>query len=302
MRASAVARRPASEAMRLEVVEWQGREDSNLRMPGSKPGALGLLATPHLSSKLIRSGTHATASAPRPPPPCPQSFRQLRQRLLCRGASSNSTKQPLPDPVRRGLPIRESAENTASTAGSRRRSTGSNAFPSKYPETKSAIFATGASRVKSGAGKVAGGHVDARIGQHIPGRRQRIGVSRSPTPSAQALWPRTNTGTSAPSCRPSAAAFHVQSGPKGSSGPPARVAASDEPPPKPPPDRNALFDADISTLGDVSCVSAAWPRARRGRRPRPRRPEAPSRLTRHLHAPSRTRSPQSSRRNTVCSS
>src|SRR3546814_20267400 len=25
---------------------WQGRQDSNLRMPGSKPGALGLLATP----------------------------------------------------------------------------------------------------------------------------------------------------------------------------------------------------------------------------------------------------------------
>src|SRR3546814_10430275 len=25
---------------------WQGRQDSNLRMPGSKSGALGLLATP----------------------------------------------------------------------------------------------------------------------------------------------------------------------------------------------------------------------------------------------------------------
>src|SRR5690606_32777789 len=64
---------------------------------------------------------------------------------------ANSTKQPLPDPVRRGRPIRASAANAASTAGSRRRSTGSNALPSPAPETKSDIVAGGAFRVNSGA-------------------------------------------------------------------------------------------------------------------------------------------------------
>jgi hypothetical protein len=37
---------------------------------------------------------------------------------------ANSTKQPLPDPVNRGLPTCDSAPNIASTAGSRARSTG----------------------------------------------------------------------------------------------------------------------------------------------------------------------------------
>src|SRR4249919_4324295 len=65
--------------------------------------------------------------------------------------SPNSTKQPLPDPVKRGRPIRVNATNTASMAGSRRRRTGSNALPDTAPETKSDIVAGAASRVNSGA-------------------------------------------------------------------------------------------------------------------------------------------------------
>src|SRR2546427_504475 len=64
---------------------------------------------------------------------------------------ANSTKQPLPEPVSRAVPMPLNAASAASTAGSRRRSTGSNAFPTKVPEAKSSIFATGLSRVKSGS-------------------------------------------------------------------------------------------------------------------------------------------------------
>ena len=52
-------------------------------------------------------------------------------------------------PVKRGVPIAESAWNTASTAGSRLRSTGSNALPESDPERKSAIVVGAECRVKS---------------------------------------------------------------------------------------------------------------------------------------------------------
>src|SRR5690606_10846122 len=119
---------------------------------------------------------------------------------------ANSTKQPLPEPVKRGEPMRDNASNTASMAGSRRRTTGSNALPSPIPETKSAIVAGAAFLVNSGAWN------SAAVPTCTPGSASTYqaggnatGLSSSPTPSAQAVRPRTNTGTSAPSPRPSPA-------------------------------------------------------------------------------------------------
>src|SRR3546814_3847249 len=60
---------------------WQGRQDSNLRMPGSKPGALGLLATPlRMKPAFKRPKQRRTRRALRRP--CPQAGRQTRQRGL----------------------------------------------------------------------------------------------------------------------------------------------------------------------------------------------------------------------------
>ena len=42
---------------------WLGREDSNLRMPGSKPGALGHLATPHASGLRLICSENVCASS-----------------------------------------------------------------------------------------------------------------------------------------------------------------------------------------------------------------------------------------------
>jgi hypothetical protein len=88
------------------------------------------------------------------------------------------------------------AANVASTARSRRRSTGSNALSSTASETKSRIVAGGESRVNSGAWN------KAAVGTCTPGSAstyqaggRSIGVRISPTPSAHALSPRTNTGT-----------------------------------------------------------------------------------------------------------
>src|SRR5690606_10761791 len=132
---------------------------------------------------------------------------------------------------------RDRAANTASTAGSRPRSTGSNAFPSGLPETKSDIVAGAASRVHSALAN------RSAVGTCTPGSTSRYhaggsatGVSRSPTPSAQALSPRTNTGTSAPSASPSAASRSTPSRVSQiRSSATSTVAASDDPPPNPPP-------------------------------------------------------------------
>ena len=37
------------------IKRWLGREDSNLRMPASKAGALGHLATPHREARNLRN-------------------------------------------------------------------------------------------------------------------------------------------------------------------------------------------------------------------------------------------------------
>lgn len=46
-RRSAEPRLPCGGAWSTGLASWQGRQDSNLRMAGSKPAALGLFATPH---------------------------------------------------------------------------------------------------------------------------------------------------------------------------------------------------------------------------------------------------------------
>src|SRR5690606_14932759 len=130
---------------------------------GSKPGALGLLATPLQYQDEICAVPPACrcCHAPSAPSngdcaaPCAiQALGLAGNRASAASAdarSGNSTKQPLPVPVSRGDPTCANAANAASTAGSRRRSTDSNALPGKAPETKSDIVAGAAFRVNSGA-------------------------------------------------------------------------------------------------------------------------------------------------------
>src|SRR5207342_3696447 len=177
-------------------VEWQGRKDSNLRMPGSKPGALTTWRRPcgetfgYGSPEPEAIASSASSSGDLAAPAATQALRPDGSAASAVSADSrlaNSTKQPLPDPVNRGVPTSASAANTASTAGSRARRTGSKAFPSPVPETKSDIVAGAAFRVKSGAWK------RAAVGAWTPGSASRYqagarstGFRRSPTPSAQA--------------------------------------------------------------------------------------------------------------------
>ena len=184
-------------------------------MPGSKPGALSHLATPLQLDRqepcclvpASPSGIHAAASAPPRRHPGPKPLRQASPAPL-RGfaRSANSTKQPLPEPVRRG------GRSATAPRTRPRRPVRARAVPARthsrrqHPKRSRDIVAGAASRVNSGAWN------NAAVGACTPGSTstyqaggRSIGVRRSPTPSAQALSPRTKTGTSAPSCRPSSA-------------------------------------------------------------------------------------------------
>ncbi|MNY28405.1 hypothetical protein D3C86_1623790 [compost metagenome] len=87
-------------------------------------------------------------------------------------------------------------------------------------------------------------------------------VNSSPTPSAKAFWPKTNTGTSAPSERP----IRISSA-RGSRTPQrwfsasSVVAASDDPPPMPPPIGSCLSMA----MSAPNCVPLACCKARAAR-------------------------------------
>ena len=99
-------------------------------------------------------------------------------------------KQPLPVPVRQAWPNCDSAVSAASTAGCRRRKTGSNALPSAIPETKSAIVAGAASRVNSGAWN------NSPVGTPTPGstiRNQAAGKVQRGQLLAHALGPGGST-------------------------------------------------------------------------------------------------------------
>src|SRR5690606_15105176 len=181
----------------------------------------------------------ASSSGDRAAPRTTQALRPAGNRASAASADSrsgNSTKPPLPVPVSRGDPTCASAAKAASTAGSRRRNTGSNALPSEAPETKSDIVAGAAFRVNSGAAN------SSAVATWTPGSTSTYqagasasGVRRSPTSSAQALRPWTNTGTSAPSARPSAASRSTpRSSPQRRSRARSTVAAAAEPAPKPP--------------------------------------------------------------------
>src|SRR5688500_1710266 len=117
-------------------------------MPGSKPGALTTWRRPCAENFGYGPGdpaalaSSASSSGDLAAPAATQALMPGGSAASADSADSrvaNSTKQPLPDPVNRGLPTCDSAPNTASTAGSRARRTGSNAFPSSVPETKSDI-------------------------------------------------------------------------------------------------------------------------------------------------------------------
>ena len=273
-------------------------------MPGSKPGALTAWRRPCIETlHRIQQWRPIDAASP---------GGNAASAASADSRVANSTKQPLPDPVRRGVPMRARTANKASTAGSRRRSTGSKALPgtaalpSAMAVRKSDIFAGAAFRVKSGAwnSPAVAAWTPGLASTYQAGGRS-IGARRSPTPSAQALRPCTNTGTSAPSRRPRAASrSRPKCSPHNWSRATSTVAASDEPPPKPPP-IGTRFSMPMSTPClhlDSFCRSFA---ARTRRSSASETPAAPA-PTRATTASARGRrntvSPQSSRRNTVCRS
>ena len=221
--------------------------------------------------------------------PSRPAFRQAaRASAACaRARSPNSTKQPLPVPVSRGTPIRASAANAASTAGSRRRSTGSNALPEHGARNEVATLSRAAHPASiQGLGTVRRS-ARARRGStrtyHAGGKS--IGVSRFADafgPGIVATDEDRDVGAQLQGqARPSASAPR-SSAPQRRRERPATVAASEEPPPKPPPARNRLFDDDVRTLARHSPIDCSnWRRVPRDHRPPPhRRPSRRARMMR----------------------
>lgn len=80
-------------------------------------------------------------------------------------------------------------------------------------------------------------------------------VSVSPTPSPKAAWPRTNTGTSAPSLRPISASSSVLSSSRQRWLSPSRVVAALElPPPRPPPMGSRLLMPMVTPAARIGPV------------------------------------------------
>jgi hypothetical protein len=199
------------------VSVWLGRQDSNLRMPGSKPGALPLgdgpvtrstplpLCSAHTRCLTSRRPTTARCSGERlaelhhPAPP------GLRLPLLCRSRGSRIGKQPEQaapgsaeprgnserlQPAQRGIdgrmgPPHQRLEHVVQGSVSRGRDSLGGTVSCQFRGTEHR-----GSR-----------HRDSRVDQQCP---RRVGLDRH-EPFTHPLgpgcaWPCTNTGTSAPSC------------------------------------------------------------------------------------------------------
>ena len=158
-------------------------------------------------SRATPPARHATGIALRPAPTrlaFRQAARPMRPARWRR--SSNSTKHALPDPVSRGTPIRgkrgERGFDGRFALAQHRLEGVAHCTGSKAPRRNEVGHFHGQRipRQIRGLEQFGGGHVHAagRPGHTTPAA-SRSADSRSPTPSAQALWPRTKTGTSAPS-------------------------------------------------------------------------------------------------------
>src|SRR6184192_1702174 len=197
------------------------------------------------------AGAHLTP--PHPPRVCRRSSwsgersrpraTKLPQRSGTRPASrsasaalSKAVKTHEPVPVRCAGATRESHSSASATSGERERTTASQSL--RPPDSKKArIVMRGEFRVNSGlwnTSLVLTATPGWMMTYHLEG--SVTGVSRSPTPSAQAEEPSTKTGTSAPSVAPRAASSPSASRQSQSSfSTRSAVAASELPPPRPDP-------------------------------------------------------------------
>ncbi len=183
-----------------------------------------------------------------------------------RASSGSAAKTHEPVPVSRAGANCPSQSSASATAGKRRRTTGSQSL--RPPASrKPRIVIAGESLVNSGALNtsavltVASGRTSRKTGS---GRSS--GVNCSPTPSPHAARPWTNTGTSAPSARPSCASSSgVLPSPHNRLRATNTVAASELPPPTPPCIGSRLCTS-IATPGRSSAVPAASSRAARTHR------------------------------------
>jgi hypothetical protein len=222
--------------------KWLGWEDSNLRMTGSKPVALPLGYTPAVN--LHRRATRqrdapARGSRPARGPRTPSSgpaARQRRARLpsrsrrprtrsrRCPSASRDSPRRIAPNPVERRRDGRVSPPDhgLAVVAPPGRKKAANCRF-------RGIACQFGAEKISAVDTAQSGQTTRYQAGGRRPAR------SRSPTPSAQAERPCTNTGTSAPSSGPAPRAARRPVQPPQAFSATSTVAASELPPPRPPP-------------------------------------------------------------------
>ena len=220
---------------------WQGRKDSNPRMPESKSGALTNLATPlrRLFETEQRSKTGCLRKIRHFFSVQPTGAVSISQR------SGASAKTAEPEPLMRAVkPWRSSQTMASPIDGHRRVATGCRSLWVPFIRAAGeSSFATGHAlgltegvwRHKSGAVKMS--RVDAPTGglsTTTPVSCTGKGEIRSPMPSTQALRPCTKNGTSAPKDKPiSAKVVRDKCRPHRWLSASKQVAASDEPPPKP---------------------------------------------------------------------
>ena len=206
-------------------------------MPGSKPGALGLLATPQCVT-LLRQGDRATASGPRLPRSRRAILPAIRERGLGGGAIAefDETAAAGPGEAWRADPRKRCEhclDGRFATTQDRLERIAEQISRNEVGYFRGCSIA----RQIRGLEQVRGGHVDPGIGQHIPGRRQRASGS-APRPR---LRPRHSHRARRPGRRRPAAGPGRPADPGPKSSPQSwfratsTVAASDEPPPNPPP-------------------------------------------------------------------
>ena len=163
-------------------------------MPGSKPGALGHLATPHRltnSDPAPRHASRASSSGDRDAPATtrlrPRS-RQCRLRVLRPAASRARSGRSIRCRCRSGRPGRgaTSSVSTASTAGCRRREHRLEGIAERRSRKRSRLLSPGLHPASiQGLGTVRGSAPGRRVDQQVPGRRQldrRAAARRRPRP------------------------------------------------------------------------------------------------------------------------
>ncbi len=168
---------------------WQGRKDSNPRMPESKSGALTNLATPLRYRSTARAAD--VASSPRAMKPfiVPGSASITRCAL---SRSSNAAKTHAPEPVMRASPCFRSHARCSRTSGNRATTTGSRSLWNFGPwQLRRKVFYFKGFRV-TGQFRSPDRRRGSGPAPAAPGPRTSAGAisrarRRSPMPSAQAL-------------------------------------------------------------------------------------------------------------------